>query len=67
MAVPDSGTQSGGKPFEIYDPDTRYVFVPDSELVKEISDAPDTVLSLHAASKQVWSTTRRTEPRLTSI
>lgn len=49
--------QSNGKPFEIFAPDNRYVFVSSHEHIKEMDRAPDTVLSLQAASKQVSPST----------
>ncbi|KAF2472307.1 cytochrome P450 [Lindgomyces ingoldianus] len=46
-------TQSHGDSFEILAPDTRYVFVSSPKHIKELDDAPDTVLSLQAASKHM--------------
>ncbi|KAI1306229.1 cytochrome P450 [Xylaria venustula] len=45
--------RADGKPFEIRAPDARYVFVSSTEHIKEVDSAPDTVLSLQAASKQM--------------
>jgi cytochrome P450 len=45
--------QSNGQPFEVHAPDNRYVFVSSVEHIKELDQAPDTVLSLQAASKQM--------------
>jgi hypothetical protein len=45
--------QSHGKPFEVFAPDNRYVFVSSPEHIKELDKAPDTILSLQAASKQM--------------
>ncbi|EUC33179.1 hypothetical protein COCCADRAFT_96747 [Bipolaris zeicola 26-R-13] len=45
--------EAGGKPFELFAPDNRYVYVSDPQQIKEIDNAPDTVLSLQAASKQM--------------
>ncbi|KAI0870674.1 cytochrome P450 [Hypoxylon argillaceum] len=45
--------ESKGEPFEILAPDARYVFVSSESHIKEVNDAPDTVLSLQAASKQM--------------
>ncbi|KAI0581515.1 hypothetical protein TUN199_06639 [Pyrenophora tritici-repentis] len=45
--------EANGKPFELLAPDNRYVFVSDPQQIKEIDGAPDTVLSLQAASKQM--------------
>jgi hypothetical protein len=45
--------EADGKPFELFAPDNRYVYVSDPKQIKEIDNAPDTVLSLQAASKQV--------------
>ncbi|KAL1962096.1 hypothetical protein VTN77DRAFT_563 [Rasamsonia byssochlamydoides] len=42
-----------GQPFEIFAPDNRYVFVSSTKHIKEVDSAPDTVLSLQAASKQI--------------
>jgi hypothetical protein len=47
--------EADGKPFELVAPDNRYVFVSDPQQIKELDNAPDTVLSLQAASKQVCS------------
>jgi hypothetical protein len=40
--------------FEVLAPDKRYVFISSSKHLRELDTAPDTVLSLQAASKQVW-------------
>ncbi|KAK1919471.1 hypothetical protein P3342_001763 [Pyrenophora teres f. teres] len=45
--------EAKGKPFELLAPDNRYVFVSDPLQIKEIDSAPDSVLSLQAASKQM--------------
>ncbi|KAI9644959.1 hypothetical protein NHQ30_006994 [Ciborinia camelliae] len=45
--------RSKGTPYEIFAPDNRYVFVSSAEHIKEIDAAPDSVLSLQAAAKQV--------------
>ncbi|KAF3000341.1 hypothetical protein E8E14_002268 [Neopestalotiopsis sp. 37M] len=45
--------KSNGGPFEILAPDNRYVFVSSPKQVKELDAAPDTVLSLQGASKQM--------------
>lgn len=45
--------EADGKPFELFAPDNRYVYVSDPQQIKEIDNAPDGVLSLQAASKQV--------------
>jgi hypothetical protein len=52
--------QSNGQPFEVFAPDSRYVFVSSDEQIKEMDNAPDTVLSLQAASKQVSTCSIRT-------
>ncbi|KAI1119833.1 cytochrome P450 [Nemania abortiva] len=44
---------SDGQAYEIHAPDCRYVFVSSEKHVKELDQAPDTVLSLQAASKQM--------------
>ncbi|OTA90309.1 hypothetical protein M434DRAFT_390630, partial [Hypoxylon sp. CO27-5] len=45
--------QAKGEPFEVLAPDTRYVFVSSEKHINELDTAPDTVLSLQAASKQM--------------
>ncbi|KAF1996339.1 cytochrome P450 [Amniculicola lignicola CBS 123094] len=45
--------KAGGKPFELFAPDIRCVFISSSDQIKELDSAPDTVLSLQAASKQM--------------
>jgi cytochrome P450 len=45
--------ESKGRPFEVFAPDNRYVFVSSQKHIKELDSAPDTVLSLQAASKQM--------------
>ncbi|KAH8593607.1 cytochrome P450 [Bisporella sp. PMI_857] len=45
--------KANGKPFEILAPDSRYVFVSQPKHIHELNSAPDTVLSLQAASKQM--------------
>ncbi|TRX87807.1 hypothetical protein FHL15_011300 [Xylaria flabelliformis] len=45
--------QANGQPFEVLAPDNRYVFVTSAKHIKEVDSAPDTVLSLQAASKQM--------------
>ncbi|OTA76492.1 hypothetical protein M434DRAFT_38836 [Hypoxylon sp. CO27-5] len=45
--------KSNGQPYEVFAPDTRYVFVSSPKYIKELDSAPDTVLSLQAASKQM--------------
>ncbi|KAL5437920.1 hypothetical protein PMIN06_010389 [Paraphaeosphaeria minitans] len=45
--------KSNGQPFEMFAPDGRYIFVSAPEHIKEIDTAPDTILSLQAASKQM--------------
>ncbi|KAH7310888.1 cytochrome P450 [Stachybotrys elegans] len=45
--------KSNGQPYEVYAPDNRYVFVSSPKHIKELDTAPDTVLSLQAASKQM--------------
>lgn len=55
--------QANGQPFELCAPDGRYTFVSSPEHIREVDAAPDTVLSLHAASKQVSpSRTHRSRP-----
>ncbi|KAL9601988.1 MAG: hypothetical protein Q9179_002680 [Wetmoreana sp. 5 TL-2023] len=42
-----------GAPYEILVPDSRYVFISSAEHIRDIDTAPDTVLSLQAAAKQI--------------
>jgi len=51
--IQDAFNKANGKPFELSAPDNRYVFVSDPKQIKELDNAPDTVLSLQAASKQM--------------
>jgi hypothetical protein len=51
--IQDAFNKAEGKPFELSAPDNRYVFVSNPEQIKELDNAPDTVLSLQAASKQM--------------
>ncbi|KAK2745535.1 hypothetical protein FQN57_003660 [Myotisia sp. PD_48] len=51
--IQDKFDKAGNKPFEIFAPDNRYVFVSSPQHIKELDNAPDTVLSLQAASKQM--------------
>ncbi|KAF2832236.1 cytochrome P450 [Ophiobolus disseminans] len=51
--IQDAFNKANGKPFELSAPDNRYVFVSDPSQIKELDNAPDTVLSLQAASKQM--------------
>ncbi|RYP53662.1 hypothetical protein DL768_001388 [Monosporascus sp. mg162] len=45
--------KSSGQPYEVQTPDTRYVFVSSPKHIEEIDRAPDSVLSLQAASKHM--------------
>ncbi|KAM7184927.1 Ent-kaurene oxidase [Rhypophila sp. PSN 637] len=45
--------QSNGEPYEVLAPDGRYVFVSSPKYIKELDSAPDTILSLQAAAKQM--------------
>lgn len=54
--VSRSAKQSNGTPFEIFAPDARMVFVSSPKHVKELDNAPDTVLSLNGAAKHVSDT-----------
>ncbi|KAI0481793.1 cytochrome P450 [Xylaria cf. heliscus] len=45
--------KSNGNPFEVLSPENRYVFVSSQKHIKELDSAPDTVLSLQAASKEM--------------
>ncbi|KAI0200207.1 cytochrome P450 [Astrocystis sublimbata] len=51
--IQDGFNKSSGKPYEVLAPDSRYVFVSSAQHIKELDSAPDTVLSLQAASKQM--------------
>ncbi|KAI7779164.1 hypothetical protein LA080_001236 [Diaporthe eres] len=51
--IQDGFDKADGNPFEINAPDNRYVFVSSTKHIKELDSAPDTVLSLQAASKQM--------------
>ncbi|KAI2466919.1 cytochrome P450 [Annulohypoxylon bovei var. microspora] len=51
--IQDGFDKSHGSPYEVLAPDSRYVFVSSSKHIKELDSAPDTVLSLQAASKQM--------------
>ncbi|KAH8766056.1 cytochrome P450, partial [Diaporthe sp. PMI_573] len=51
--IQDSFEKADGNPFEINAPDNRYIFVSSPKHIKELDSAPDTVLSLQAASKQM--------------
>jgi hypothetical protein len=51
--IQDAFDKAEGKPFELSAPDNRYVFVSNPDQIKELDNAPDTVLSLQAASKQM--------------
>ncbi|RYP36696.1 hypothetical protein DL767_003258 [Monosporascus sp. MG133] len=44
---------ASGQPYEVQTPDTRYVFVSSPKHIEEIDQAPDSVLSLQAASKHM--------------
>ncbi|KAI5865350.1 cytochrome P450 [Durotheca rogersii] len=50
--IQDGFDRAKDQPYEILSPDTRYVFVPSKKHIRELDSAPDTVLSLQAASKQ---------------
>lgn len=45
--------QAQGDPYEIFVPENRYVFISSAQHIREVDSAPDTVLSLQAAAKQV--------------
>lgn len=45
--------EAKGKPFKFLTPDNQYVFVSDPRQTKKLDNAPGTMLSLQAASKQV--------------
>ncbi|KAL4756766.1 cytochrome P450 [Aspergillus foveolatus] len=46
-------TKSNNEIFEVFAPDGRYVFISSHKHLRELDAAPDTVLSLQAASKQM--------------
>ncbi|RYP07681.1 hypothetical protein DL764_002365 [Monosporascus ibericus] len=45
--------KASGQPYEVQTPDTRYVFVSSPKHIEEIDQAPDSILSLQAASKHM--------------
>ncbi|KAH8688014.1 cytochrome P450 [Tricladium varicosporioides] len=51
--IQDGFDKANGGSFEVFAPDNRYVFVSSIKHIKELDTAPDTVLSLQAASKQM--------------
>ncbi|KAF4631712.1 hypothetical protein G7Y89_g6427 [Cudoniella acicularis] len=51
--IQDRFDKANGRSFEVLAPDNRYVFVSSVKHIKELDTAPDTVLSLQAASKQM--------------
>ncbi|CAG9998323.1 unnamed protein product [Clonostachys byssicola] len=51
--IQDGYEKSGGKPYEVLAPDNRYVFVSDPKYIRELDKAPDNVLSLQGAAKQM--------------
>ncbi|KAF4633231.1 hypothetical protein G7Y89_g4888 [Cudoniella acicularis] len=53
VIIQEKFEKSNGEAFEVFAPDNRYVFVSSPKHIKELDSAPDTVLSLQAASKQM--------------
>jgi cytochrome P450 len=54
MSIIQNGFEkANGEPYEVLAPDGRYVFVASPKYIKEMDSAPDTVLSLQAAAKQM--------------
>ncbi|TGO61264.1 hypothetical protein BOTNAR_0131g00100 [Botryotinia narcissicola] len=53
LIIQTAYNKANGEPFEILAPDNRYVFVSSQKHIGELNNAPDTVLSLQAASKQM--------------
>ncbi|KAK4185240.1 Ent-kaurene oxidase [Podospora australis] len=54
MSIIQTGfDKSKGEPYEVLAPDGRYVFVSSPKHIKELDSAPDTILSLQAAAKQM--------------
>lgn len=51
--VADGKVKSNGEPYEVLAPDGRYIFVSSPKHIKELDSAPDTILSLQAAAKQM--------------
>ncbi|KAI1130043.1 cytochrome P450 [Nemania abortiva] len=51
--IQDAFKQANGAPFIVDAPDNRYILVSKWNQIKEIDDAPDTVLSLQAAAREV--------------
>ncbi|KAI2618907.1 cytochrome P450 [Hypoxylon sp. NC1633] len=51
--IQDGFDKANGEAYEVLAPDSRYVFVSSNKHIKELDSAPDTVLSLQAASKQM--------------
>ncbi|KAI1775359.1 cytochrome P450 [Hypoxylon cercidicola] len=51
--IQDGFDRANGEAYEVLAPDSRYVFVSSEKHIKELDSAPDTVLSLQAASKQM--------------
>ncbi|KAI0502862.1 cytochrome P450 [Xylaria bambusicola] len=53
VIIQEAFDKANGQPFEVLTPDNRCVFVTSAKHIKELDTAPDTVLSLQAASKQM--------------
>ncbi|KAI1169518.1 cytochrome P450 [Nemania sp. FL0916] len=51
--IQDAYEKSNGAPFSVDAPDNRYILVSKWSQIKEIDDAPDTVLSLQAAAREI--------------
>ncbi|KAK4186979.1 cytochrome P450 [Podospora australis] len=53
VLIQEGFDKAKGCSFEILGPDSRYVFVSSTEHIKELLSAPDTSMSLYAASRQI--------------
>ncbi|XP_014561396.1 hypothetical protein COCVIDRAFT_33745 [Bipolaris victoriae FI3] len=51
--IQEAFNKADGKPFELFAPDSRYVYVSDPQQIQEIDRASGTILSLYAASRQI--------------
>ncbi|KAI1194760.1 cytochrome P450 [Nemania serpens] len=51
--IQDAYARANGRPFIIDVPENRYIVVSSQSQIKEIDDAPDTVLSLQGAAKEI--------------
>ncbi|KAL8646340.1 MAG: hypothetical protein Q9226_006901 [Calogaya cf. arnoldii] len=51
--IQDAYDKAKGAPFEVFVPENRYLFISSAKHIKEVDTAPDSVLSLQAAAKQM--------------